>query len=92
VVKGRGEGAWLRGGARRAGAASVGSGRGEGCGQDTVELLRDMMKDVLERLERNRRRRDPVVALKIACKEACSWFSSGNRNGRGLDGGDRRPN
>ena len=88
MVKGRGEGAWLRGRARRAGAASVRSGHSEGCGQDTVELLRDMMKDVLERVARKRRRRDPVVALKIACKEACNWFSSGNRKGRGLDEGD----
>jgi hypothetical protein len=55
---------------------------GEGCGQDTVELLRDIMQDVLARLARSRRRRDPVVALKIACKEACNWFSAGNRKGR----------
>jgi hypothetical protein len=55
---------------------------GEGCGQDTVELLRDIMQDVLARLARRRRRRDPVVALKIACKEACNWFSAGNRKGR----------
>jgi hypothetical protein len=55
---------------------------GEGCGQDTVELLRDIMQDVLGRLARSRRRRDPVVALKIACKEACNWFSAGNRKGR----------
>jgi hypothetical protein len=54
----------------------------EGCGQDTVELLRDIMQDVLARLAQSRRRRDPVVALKIACKEACNWFSAGNRKGR----------
>ena len=61
---------------------------GEGCGQDTVELLRDMMQDVLDRLARSRRRRDPVVALKIACKEACHWFSARNRKGRGCNGDD----
>jgi len=55
---------------------------GESCGQDTVELVRDIMQDVLARLARRRRRRDPVVALKIACKEACNWFSAGNRKGR----------
>jgi hypothetical protein len=56
---------------------------GESCGQDTVELLRDMMQDVHERLAQSRRRRDPVLALKIACKEACHWFSSGDRKGEG---------
>jgi hypothetical protein len=61
---------------------------GEDCGQDTVELLRDMMQDVLERLARSRRRRDPVLALKIACKEACHWFSEENRKARGQNGGD----
>lgn len=61
---------------------------GEGGGEDTVELLRDMMKDALDRLARSRRRRDPVVALKIACKEACHWFSARNRKGRGWNGDD----
>jgi hypothetical protein len=51
-----------------------------------VELLRDMMQDALDRLAQSRRRRDPVVALKIACKEACNWFSVGNRKGRGSNG------
>jgi hypothetical protein len=60
----------------------------EACGQDTVELLRDMMQDALDRLARSRRRRDPVVALKIACKEACHWFSAGNRKARGANGDD----
>ena len=59
-----------------------------GEGQDTVELLRDMMQDALDRVARSRRRRDPVVALKIACKEACHWFSSGNRKGREWSGDD----
>jgi hypothetical protein len=60
-----------------------------GEGQDTVELLRDMMQDALHRLARSRRRRDPVVALKIACKEACHWFSAGNRKGRACPGPSR---
>jgi hypothetical protein len=59
-----------------------------GEGQDTVELLRDMMQDTLNRLARSRRRRDPVLVLKIACKEACHWFSAGNRKGRSWIGDD----
>jgi len=59
---------------------------GEG-GQDTVEIVRDMMQDVLDRLAQSRRRRDPVVALKIACKEACHWFSTGNRKRQRGSGG-----
>jgi hypothetical protein len=35
---------------------------GEGGGEDTVELLRDMMQDALDRLARSRRRRDPVMS------------------------------
>ena len=60
----------------------------EGCGEDTVELLRDMMQDALDRLARSRRRRDPVLALKIACKEACHWFSAGDRKVRGRNRDD----
>lgn len=52
------------------------------CGQDTVEGLRDLLQDVLGRLAQRQRRRDPVVALKIACKEACHWFSTEKRRGR----------
>jgi hypothetical protein len=81
-VKGRGSEAGRAERGRRAFEADRDAG-GEGCEQDTVELLRDMMKDALDRLARSRRRRDPVVALKIACKEACHWFSAGNRKGRG---------
>lgn len=49
---------------------------GRGSGQDTVEGLRDLLQEVLDRLAKSRRRRDPVTALKIACKEACHWFST----------------
>jgi hypothetical protein len=59
---------------------------GEGCGEDTVEGLREVLQEVLNRLARRRRRRDPVLALKIACKEACNWFSAENRKGRGWNG------
>ncbi|HEY7391065.1 MAG TPA: hypothetical protein VH640_21285 [Bryobacteraceae bacterium] len=52
---------------------------GKGCGEDTVEGLRDMLQEVLDRLARSQRRRDPVTALKIACKEACHWFSEGDQ-------------
>jgi hypothetical protein len=55
---------------------------GAACGQDTVEGLRDLLQDVLGRLAQDRRRRDPVVALKIACKQACHWFSTEKRRGR----------
>ena len=55
----------------------------ESCGKDTVEGLREMLQEVLDQLARSRRRPDPVMALKIACKEACHWFSAGNRKGRG---------
>jgi hypothetical protein len=49
-------------------------------GGDTVEGLRDILEDVLDELARSRRRRDPVTALKIACKQACaSWFSTQKR-------------
>jgi hypothetical protein len=57
-------------------------------GEDTVEGLREMLQEVLDRLARRRRRRDPVLALKIACKEACNWFSAGNRKGQGWNGDD----
>jgi hypothetical protein len=60
----------------------------ESCGQDTVEGLRDVLQDVLEHLARSRRRRDPVVALKLACKEACNWFSAGDRKRRGRNEDD----
>jgi hypothetical protein len=86
-MKGRGYESGRAGRGRRVLEASRGAG-GDGCGQDTVELLRDMMQDALDRLVRSRRRRDPVVALKIACKEACHWFSAGNRKGRGWNGDD----
>ena len=82
-MKGRGFEAGRAERGRRVFEADCGAG-GEGCGQDTVELLRDMMQDALDRLARSRRRRDPVVALKIACKEACHWFSAGNRKRRSL--------
>jgi hypothetical protein len=59
------------------------------CGEDTVEGLRDLLQDVLGQLAQSRRRRDPVVALKIACKEACHWFAK--EKGRGRRGGARGP-
>jgi hypothetical protein len=62
---------------------------GSGCGQDTVEGLRDMLQEVLDRLAQRQRRRDPVMALKIACKQACHWFSM--EKGPGRNGGNRRP-
>jgi hypothetical protein len=49
---------------------------GRPCGEDTVEGLRDILQDVLDRLAKSQRRRDPVMALKIACKQACHWFST----------------
>jgi hypothetical protein len=47
-----------------------------------VEGLRDLLQDVLGQLAESRRRRDPVVALKIACKQACHWFSTEKKPAR----------